>query len=265
MKEAELDYKDDLEDFVLTKINSTKGGPTKNKNSNKSDTNNDVIAAKVAELLVPLLAKQLDVMLKKTLRSIATVLEEESAAALQNLQRTNLQLRFQLDKQEQYSRRESIRIQGIKEEEEEEVEEKVFKMFSDMGCDLKKEDVSAVHRTGKKKRDQDRHILVKFVSRRNKQHVMKKKRALKELPQYRKVYVNDDLTALRMRLLSYVKKVDSVERAQTTPDGRIRCEMKKKRPGSDQREVIIIESPDDLFKIGADLDFEFLGLTHLTC
>ena len=58
---------------------------------------------------------------------------------------------------------------------------------------------------------------------------MQKKKVLKDKPEYAGVYVFDDLTTLRAKMLYYLKKVPVVENAWTI-DGRIHC-TKKRPPG----------------------------------
>lgn len=77
----------------------------------------------------------------------------------QRMQSGVLQLGYQQDRLEAYFRDESIRISGVGEMPDENVEEKVIKIFSDCG-----EDISVLHRTGQKRNHRNRQIIVKFVS-----------------------------------------------------------------------------------------------------
>ena len=161
----------------------------------------------------------------------------------------------------QYSRRESVRIFGIRQAEREtaeQVEQKALGVFKEAGADVKEEDIAAVHRVGKVGRGL-RPILVKFVSRRKRREVMEKKKSLK-------VYINDDVTPLRAKLLALVKRPDNVDKAWTV-GGSIHCTKKALpglAPGANQRPVLVIDTPDDLFKLGLEqVDFMSLGLTHL--
>ena len=75
-------------------------------------------------------------------------------------------LTYENDRLQQYSRRESVRIFGIRQadgETAEQVEQKVLAVFKEAGADIKEEDIAAVHRVGKVGRG-PRPILVKFVS-----------------------------------------------------------------------------------------------------
>ena len=128
----------------------------------------------------------------------------------------------------------------------EQVEQKTLGVFKEAGADVKEEDIAAVHRVGKVGRGL-RPNLVEFVSRRKRREVMEKKKSLKGKDGYQKVYINDDLTPLRAKLL------DNVDKAWTVGGG------------ANQRPVlVVIDTPDDLFKLGLEqVDFWSLGLTHL--
>ena len=94
---------------------------------------------------------------------------------------------------------------------------------------------------------------------------MDNKKTLRDKKGFERVYVNDDLTPLRQRLLGYVKSLPCVESAWTT-GGRI---LAKKRtpPGLPAERIpkpVRIDSPDGLFRLGVDkVDYVRLGLTSL--
>jgi len=137
-------------------------------------------------------------------------------------------------------------------------------VMEDAGVEVKVEDIAAVHRTGKAVRGH-RPILVKFVSRRKKRELMKKKKSLKDVAAYKNVYINDDLTPLRARLLGTVKRLDTIKSTWTV-DGKILAQPKfpEGLPEDKRPKPISIETPDDLFKLGLnEINFEELGLGHL--
>ena len=88
--------------------------------------------------------------------------------------------------------------------------------------------------------------MAKFVRRDTKSAIMREKKKLKEAQV--KIFINDDITPLRGKMLRAVKKDPNVERAVTTSEGRITCFMKG-QTGTRARKVTI-ENPDDLFKLG---------------
>ena len=290
--------------------------------------------------------------LKKMPKPADTVSVDRSPV-VQNLQRNLLLMRYENDRLEQYSRRETIKVVGLKEEEGEDTEQKVLGIFTAVGADITPADVSVVHRTGDRKRKgrpilvrfvsrkkrkgrpilvrfvsrkkrkgrpilvrfvsrkkrkgrpilvrfvsrkkrkgrpilvrfvfrkkrkgrpilvrfvsrkkrkgrpilvrfvsrkkrKGRPILVRFVSRKKRKKVMQKKKVLKDKREYTGVYVFDDLTTLRAKMLYYLKKKVPVVENAWTIDGRIHC-TKKRPPGLSEREsprrIFTIDTPDDL-------------------
>jgi hypothetical protein len=101
------------------------------------------------------------------------------------------------------------------------------------------------------------------VSRRKRRELMLKKKGLKGKEGYDGVFVGDDLTPLRSRLLGTVKRLERVERAWCI-DGRVHTQLKSPVGQAPHDKPIIIRSPDDLFRLGVDhVDYAALGLPHL--
>ena len=103
-----------------------------------------------------------------------------------------------------YGRRNNIRIYGVKEERGEDCEAKVLNIVHDkLKVDLKKENIEAVHRLGAKKENQQtsRGIIVRFVSRRNRDSVFYAKRNLRDTG----IVIAEDLTKKQYSLLNIVK------------------------------------------------------------
>lgn len=254
---------DDVQDGVLASLNPKSSSKTK-----KGSNDCDAIAAKVAEILLPLLTSQIERIVHKCIQSTVTavtsVFEEENNKTLAKLEQTNFMLRYEVDKLEQYSRRETVKITGLPESDDENVDEKVLALCSALSCDIKINDISVAHRNGKKVRGKPRPVLVKFTSRRSKGALMKKRKDLKDKQGYRDVFINDDLTPMRSKLLFDCKKLSNVQRVTTTHDGRIQCQLKSPA-GSEPGKVVYVENPDDLFELGVDsVDYSRYGLQHYT-
>ena len=263
LKENE-DVSSDLEESLLLKLNTSKnvgtpknqrtkrGNPSQQSCSQNSDQADD-LAARVAEVLLPALASEIDKIVKKrvetAVRGLAELFVDETERMFDSLKTSNRILQFEIDRLEQYSRRETVRISGLGEVEREDTEVEVMKLFEATGCEIKKEEISAVHRNGRKG-EKPRPILVKFTSRRSKASLMMKRRALKDKEQYKGVYINDDLTPMRAKLLRKCKNIDLVESCRTTHDGRIRCQLKQAPGHQGPAKVVMIETPDDLFHLG---------------
>ena len=121
------------------------------------------------------------------------------------MQRQQLLLKYEIDALEQYSRRETLRIHGLIENEgetNEELTEKLLTLCRDTGVgDIAASDISVCHRIGAKRRNgrpvANRPVLCKFVSRNIKTKVLKNKKNLAGKEPYDRVYVNEDLAGLR--------------------------------------------------------------------
>ena len=83
------------------------------------------------------------------------------------VQKINL-LAFQLDRQEQYVRRENILIYGIEEniEDNDDGEKVLFKLADELQIDLEDNEIQRVHRLGQKRSNNEnpRPIVARFVS-----------------------------------------------------------------------------------------------------
>lgn len=212
----------------------------------------DVIAA-----IMPGLASIISVAVSTAVSKAVKELDERMASKLAEVQRQCLLNKYDNDKLEQYSRRENVRISGIAEEANETdgiLEAKVIELAGDMGVELKSEDISVAHRMGKPK-EGGRPVIVRFCQRKKKDEIMRNKKKLKN--RERKVYVNEDLTSLRAKMMKLAKEQDSVKNVSTR-DGSILAWMHTgERPD-------VINTPDDLYKIGiTNPAWDNLGLGHL--
>lgn len=111
-------------------------------------------------------------------------------------------LEAQADQAEQYSRRNCLRISGVKEESNESTDDIVMKIASDIGSDIQLENIDRSHRIGNPNRrgDKPREIIVKFTAYRYRSRFYKQRTRLKEQG-YTGVFINEDLTKRRSSLL----------------------------------------------------------------
>ncbi|CAC5414121.1 unnamed protein product [Mytilus coruscus] len=148
---------------------------------------------------------------------------------------------YEIDKQNQYSRRENLRITGIGETEHEDVFNKFKELCNAMNVNIEKNDIVSCHRIGKEPTaGKLRSIIVRFFSRDLKYKIMSNKKVLKGKLDYKDIFINEDLTMLRLKMLNMVKKHDNVK-SVFTRDGKINCFLRNGRKK-------IIENPDDLFE-----------------
>lgn len=162
------------------------------------------------------------------------------------------------DRQEQYSRRESIRIFGIKEvTEDTETEDSlglaVIAAIKETGVLIDKADISVFHRLGVRQQNstKPRSVIVKLVRRDKKKEILSSKKILKgkqtviNNPLFAgRLLMYEDLTRVRRRLLETARRQPCVDFAFTR-DGTITCRLKS---GDWTR----VEQPDDLFNVGVD-------------
>ena len=128
---------------------------------------------------------------------------------------------------EQYSRRTSIRIFGVKENQNEDSKQLSLDIFRDkLGLTFTKRDLNAAHRVGLKKPEQTRALLVQFVNKDDRYTVMKERKRLKGT----RITLVDDLTKEVHQLFNRVKNDSRIMDAWTwegqvkfkTRDGKIR-------------------------------------------
>lgn len=148
------------------------------------------------------------------------------------------------DASEQYSRRNCLKIAGIRESDGEDTDEIVLKIASSLNLDLSLADIDRSHRVQPNKRNptaesstsaessvpaesstHPRDIIVKFVSYRSRNSLFRAKSQLKNNADYSKVYINEALTSKRAELFKLARqlvknKASSVISAWTF-DGRV--------------------------------------------
>ena len=91
-------------------------------------------------------------------------------------------LQFLVDKQEQYSRKSSVRIIGMKEEAGEGIEKKTIEMLKEeIDLEIDPNEIDIVHRVGRSKDNKPRSTLVKFISHKTKEQVMRRRKMAKYL------------------------------------------------------------------------------------
>ena len=170
--------------------------------------------------------------------------------------------KYDNDRLEQYGRRESIRIAGVPENENENnntsiTRQNVIDTLKKIDVEIDHDSISASHRIGKKNSRYHRNIICKFVSRQPKELVMVNRFKLKNTD----IYINEDLTPLRSKLLNYVKKkVPNVnQKSVHSIGGKIACKF----TNDQENKWHHFETPKDLLAstFGPDnIDYNELGL-----
>lgn len=153
-------------------------------------------------------------------------------------------LELAADTAEQYSRRNCVRIVGVQSSPSENTDDIVLKIASACNADIKPTDIDRSHRVGKTPTwTKPRAIIVKFATYRARDRFFRGRSNLKDNNTYRKVYINEDLTANRNSLFQKARQLvkDKDLKQAWTFDGRIYV-----KTDDDVRHVII--KPSDLDK-----------------
>ena len=121
------------------------------------------------------------------------------------------------EQMQQYSRRNCIRIFGIREEQAENTDDIVCRLAREkLEVNIKKEDIDRSHRVGRKSTTKPRGIIVKLVSYRTRQEIMSKRRKLKNTG----LSIHEELTKKNQKLLEETKNHSKTHNAWSK-DGRI--------------------------------------------
>ena len=117
---------------------------------------------------------------------------------------------FNADSNQQYGRRDNVRIFGVEEAPNEDVYQAVIDVAEKAGCQVSRADISICHKVPSRnvKPGQGRPIIAKFVRRQTKIGLMTNKKKLKDSEN--KIYINDDLTLLRARLAKALRQRQDV-------------------------------------------------------
>ena len=139
--------------------------------------------------------------IRRELKEMKDLINEQNNK-IRNLEKKIEEICEKNDDLEQYSRRNSLRIFGLDETEHENPSEVTLKLInSDLGISMDVTSIDRVHRVGKKvEGSKTRPIFIKFATYRDRAEVFRTRTALKGHPT-RKVFINEDLTAQRSRLL----------------------------------------------------------------
>ncbi|CAG2221387.1 unnamed protein product [Mytilus edulis] len=171
-------------------------------------------------------------------------LNESEMTATQKIEKIYSAVRlnaYAIDNQNQYSRRENLRIAGINEEEGEDLFSMLVTICDAMNLKLNKSDIVSCHRVGKKGIQNNNRTVIMRTTRDFQAKIFANKKGLHGKPDFKNIYFNDDLTTLKFKLFQIVRKLDNVKAAHTR-DGKIHCILK-----DNSRQTV--ENPDDLFKL----------------
>ena len=121
----------------------------------------EVVTEKLSNIEVKM--KEYEVALDFQSASIEKLKQENEV--LKNLVEVKgVESKILAERNEMYSRRESVRITGVEEKREEDVEEIVIGIGRKVGVEIERRDIAAAHRVGSRKDGKERQIIAKFVN-----------------------------------------------------------------------------------------------------
>jgi FtsZ-binding cell division protein ZapB len=131
----------------------------------------------------------------KILKRENTCLKEE----VSELRNSQQELKIEINRAEQYSRKDNVRIVRLNEKPQENTREAVCLMYrTELEVIVKPEDIGACHRLPSNNKDQPRPIIVRFRDRFTKENVMRARRKLKG----KGITISDDITKENLKLMN---------------------------------------------------------------
>ena len=177
--------------------------------------------------------------LRREIADLKSIIQAKDAS-ISALEKRVKDLEQKADEQEQYSRRNSLRIFGLAETEKEDTLSEAMDLFQNqMGLDIDVSGIDRVHRIGRKG-ERVRSVIVKFTSYRMPNMVFHSKSRLKA-DRTKKIFIKEDLTKFRSELFFKTRQLKKKQQIADcwTFDGRV---LLKNSRGV----VTAINSQDDL-------------------
>lgn len=192
--------------------------------------------------------------LKSTISHLEKKLDEKEQRLESMIKKRTIKVFNAVDKQEQYSRRDSLRLAGLSEEQDEDLQARVLTVFnSTMGIEpqIAARDIARVHRLRSKK-DQPRQIIIKFASYKSRASVFQNKKNLSDSG----LSLNEDLTPTRAKALYVARKARREGKLQQawTNDGRVIIRDMNGKVHQDVNEAFIRKIADKRERV-PEIDF----------
>jgi len=189
----------------------------------------------------------------QSLTSAVDNLKEENTMLKNELQ----EVKLQVNETDQYSRRSTLKIQGVPESPGENVSTKVIQVGQSLGITIQPDKIDACHRLGKKiSAERPRGIIVKFINRGDQENFIKQRKlrpmlnatdVFKDIPpsMNNAIFVNESLTPYNRKLYleARIFKRENNYKYVWVKAGKIF--LKK----TDNSERHLIRSPEDILKL----------------
>lgn len=216
-----------------------RGGKATNQSTPRQNVPRSTVQAgattsSLAEEILLKVREEVSLAVAEALRTFQAQLDDlksENAILKERLADVERECELKVDDLEQYGRRTSLRVFGIKESEKENTDDIVIKLLEDkLAIKLPLEDIHRSHRVGRLEKkattkngnpnstaDRPRPIIVRFSSYRVRQRVFQAKRKLAGTG----VVIREDLTRHRLALLNAAATMYGMKNTWTS-DGRIK-------------------------------------------
>ena len=237
----------------ITKMNLDVDSSSKRPGTRSTQISTEEIVTKILGSLIPILTNIIKTIMEEFMKRSMSNLTENKEVVVTNSEAVEMKLK--IDDLEQYGRRENLRIHGIKEEENEDVMMKVMETLKLVNPEVAENMISRCHRIRRYKDNKTtapRQIIVKFTTHRDKDKIYREKKKLSKVDGYQKVYITEDLTRIRHKLLTAAIQCTG-RTGVTTNDGNIIIWRGNAPP-------TYITHPDDLKKVDLQPDYGRLGL-----
>lgn len=128
---------------------------------------------------------------------------------IDNLKKENTELHCQLNDNENYQRRENIRITGIPEASSENPIKTACNFFTEKGFNVSEKELHIAHRIGRRNPGKPRTIIVRFFNRNTRDRVIRERKKLKGSG----ITISEDVSNLSMRTLMRVQRSQGISNA----------------------------------------------------
>ncbi|KAK3105030.1 hypothetical protein FSP39_015636 [Pinctada imbricata] len=172
-----------------------------NVNISLSSSDMEIISGAVCDYIVKNLKTILEPVLAAHFANYSEALEAANSK-ITRLKEENEDLKKQVDALDQYTRRNSLQVSGIRELREENTDDVITSTMSKIGVEISPTDIEHSHRVGSKDGGKTRPIIVKFSNFRVKRRILMARKQLDK-----NVYVNDDLTWERSGIAYKARKL----------------------------------------------------------
>ncbi|KAK6169381.1 hypothetical protein SNE40_020447 [Patella caerulea] len=157
----------------------------------------------VKDAIKPFIEQIVQAEVKKQVAPLQNEIESLKLQLASTSLHLNATIQDKCDELEQYSRKNCIRVSGIKEEINENVEGKIVRVLTTIDKSLGPNSIENCHRLGRREDNKHRQIIVRLKSYKTKVHIMTNRKMAHSA--IKGVYINEDLTRYRAYVASITR------------------------------------------------------------